>query len=421
MSLPSLRNRISISTGNRNSSLKSILSPTGEALEVLSVEAIDAPLHNTKITVSVSYKNKLDEGSNDVKGRRAILYNRLNLNQVIPEDAVLDLTDIVKTIKLLNTKYQCDFTEDDLELVDRILTAKPTSLGYVGALDSAAGPREISCDGATEDAIIMILVHESITEEEFFGAIPSLQIEINDQVYTASDETTEFLNRHVKEENYRENLTPDQFSLVPEGWILLEAFRLSNITSDPLRIKYGFSEMITEKIKFIPLETVNPTSYNDEETGAAAFCLAPQELVCKPELYYGITIDNWAETEEQYQIIYDAIDHIRNTFEAEDPNANSVYVSYGSELDENNSVLTAYIRIKFEDRYMSNPPPNGLGGSFKVKFQLPAINSYSDWYEYDVSYGDDGSEYTLVSELGSASYARDINACLIQVIARPLA
>ena len=137
MSLPSLRNRISLSPGNRNSSLKSMLSPTGEALEVLSVEAIDAPLHNTKITVSVSYKNKLDEGSNDVKGRRAILYNRLNLNQVIPEDAVLDLTDIVKTIKLLNTKYQCDFTEDDLELINNNLVAKPNSLGYYGVIESA--------------------------------------------------------------------------------------------------------------------------------------------------------------------------------------------------------------------------------------------------------------------------------------------
>ena len=152
MNLPSLRNKISISTGNRNSSLKSILSPTGEALEVLSVEAIDAPLHNTKITVSLSYKNNLDEGSNDVKGQRAILYNRLNLNQVIPEDAVLDLTDIVKTIKLLNTRYQCDFTEDDLEIVDGILRAKTTSLGYYGTMGDVTGgvesPVVISCDGA---------------------------------------------------------------------------------------------------------------------------------------------------------------------------------------------------------------------------------------------------------------------------------
>lgn len=148
MSLPSLRNRISISTGNRNSSLKSILSPTGEALEVLSVETIDAPLHNTKITVSVGYKNKLDEGSNDVKGQRAILYNRLNLNQVIPENAVLDLTDIVKTIKLLNTKYQCDFTTDDLELVDGVLKAKATSLGYYGTYGTLVlSPTIASYDG----------------------------------------------------------------------------------------------------------------------------------------------------------------------------------------------------------------------------------------------------------------------------------
>lgn len=399
--LPSLRRNLK-NVSSRNQSLQDILRTTAASLKAVSIEPVTKGIHNTKLTLQL------------ITGEQRVhFYNRLPLENVI---AGLTITsnDLDSVLTELNLQG-CDFNEDDLEFVDRILTAKPTSLGYVGALGNVAGPREISCDGATEDAIIMILVHESITEEEFFGAIPSLQIEINDQVYMASDETTEFLNRHVNAENYRENLTPDQFSLVPEGWILLEAFRLSNITSDPLRIKYGFSEMITEKIKFIPLETVNPTSYNDEETGAAAFCLAPPELVCKPELCYAMTIDNWAETEEQYQIIYDALDHIRNTFEAEDPNANSVYVSYGDEYDENNSVLTVYIRIRFEYNYTNNPPR----GSFKVKFQLPAINSYSDWYEYDVSYGDDGSEYTLVSELGSASYARDINACLIQVIATP--
>lgn len=390
----------------RNRSLQDILLTCSRARRVISVESHPTGIHNTKLIV------ELPDGK-----RRVHFYSRLNLATLL-EGVELTSTVIGDVISELNLKG-FDFTEDDLELVDRILTAKPTSLGYVGALDNVAGPREISCDGATADAIIMVLVHESVTEDEFMNTMSSAQVEMNDQVYGTSEEEPEFLNRHVRIEGYRENLTPDQLALVPEGWFLFEAIRFSNLTSNPLRMKYGFLEMVTEKIKFTPLETVNPTSYN-EETGAAAFCLAPQELVCKPELCYGITIDNWAETEEQYQIIYDAIDHIRNTFEAEDPNANSVYVSYGSELDENNSVLTAYIRIWFEYRYSSNPPPNGLGGSFKVKFQLPAVDSYSDWYEYDVDYGDNGAEYTLVSELGTASYARDIDACLIQTISAPL-
>lgn len=405
--LPLLRKKLkTISASNKP--LQNIFKSCIESEEVISVEKHTNGIHNTKVTLL------LKNGEERVQ-----FYNRLDLSEIM-DGVTIEASNLAQVIDELNLKG-FDFTEDDLELVDRILTAKPTSLGYVGALGDVAGPREISCDGATANAIFMLLVHEGITQDEFMSAISSLQIEINDQVYTASDETTAFLDRHVRVEYYRENLTPDQHALVPEGWLLFEATRLSNITSNPLRIKYGFSETITEKIKFIPLETVNPTSYIDEETGAVAFCLAPQELVCRPELCYGITIDNWAETEEQYQIIYDAIDHIRNTFEAEDPNANSVYVSYGSELDENNSVLTAYIRIRFEYRYMSNPPPNGLGGSFKVKFQIPAVDSYSDWYEYDINYGDDGAEYTLVSELGTASYARDIDACLIQIIARPLA
>lgn len=412
--LPKIRPKVSISSDGKNKSLKDILNPMGLGAEVLSVEAIKAPLHNTKAIIKIKDKDQFefDEGLKDPRFQlRAVLYNRIDINKIIPEGVVFENNELPAIINTLNTKYSCDFTEDDLELVDRILTAKPTSLGYVGALDNATGPREISCDGATTDAVFMFIVHESITEEELMGAIFSLQVEINDQVYTASEETAEFLNRHVKAENYQENLTPDQFALVTEGWTLLGAIRLSNITSDPLRIKFGFSEMITEKIKFIVLETVNPTSYIDEETGAAAFCLAPQELVCKPELCYAMTIDNWTGADEQYQIIYDVLDHIRNTFEIEDPNANSVNVSYGDEYDENNSVLTVYIRIRFDYKYQAKD-----WSTFKVKFQLPAVSSYSNWYEYDINYGGGGSEYTLVSELGSASYARDINACLIQVI-----
>lgn len=404
---PQLRQKLK-SVSMKNKSLQDILLTQTFAKRVISVESVIGDVHNTKLIVETLTGEQ-----------RVHFYRRLDLKPLLNGVEITGriIQDIINELNLQGY----DFTEDDLELVDRILTAKPTSLGYVGALDSVAGPREISCDGATESAIFMFIVHESITEEEFMAAIFSLRAEINGQVYTETEETAEFLNRHVRSENYGGNLTPDQLALVPEGWILFEAARLSNITSSPLRMKYGFSETSAEKIKLIVLETVNPTSYIDEETGAAAFCLAPQELVCKPELCYAMTIDNWAETEEQYQIIYDALDHIRNTFEAEDPNANSVYVSYGDEYDENNSVLTVYIRIRFEHNYTNNPPPNGLGGSFKVKFQLPAVNSYSDWYEYDVSYGDDGSEYTLVSELGSASYARDINACLIQVITRPAA
>lgn len=132
MSLPNLRNKVSISAGDRNSSLRNILSPTGKALKVLSVEAVNAPLHNTKIIISISNENKLDDGLDGVDEQRVILYNRLDLNSVIPEDAVVDLTDIAKTINILNTRYSCDFNNDDLEIVDNSIIAKITSLGYIG-------------------------------------------------------------------------------------------------------------------------------------------------------------------------------------------------------------------------------------------------------------------------------------------------
>ena len=50
---PKIRDKVSISAGNKNRSLKDILAPMGAGVEVLKVEAINAPMHNTKATIRI--------------------------------------------------------------------------------------------------------------------------------------------------------------------------------------------------------------------------------------------------------------------------------------------------------------------------------------------------------------------------------
>ena len=132
--LPKIRNKVSISSGNKNRSLKDILAPMGAGVEVLKVEAITAPMHNTKATIRVdNSKVYVAEGENQPTEpftTRAILYNRIDIATVLPETISASMSDLAAVLKELNSKHHCDFTEDDIEIVGGVLKAKVNSLGY---------------------------------------------------------------------------------------------------------------------------------------------------------------------------------------------------------------------------------------------------------------------------------------------------
>ena len=51
MAVPKFRKKISLSAGMKNKGLRDILTPTHGGVRIESVEAIKAPLHNTKIVI----------------------------------------------------------------------------------------------------------------------------------------------------------------------------------------------------------------------------------------------------------------------------------------------------------------------------------------------------------------------------------
>lgn len=137
--MPQLRKKISLSAGNKNKALRDILTPTGIGSYVESVETVIGQLHNTKAVIMVDqWVNGTQSSLNSDRFiKRSILYNRVDINTMVPETVGVPRGDINTIIKTLNTKYQCDFTEDDLELINNNLVAKPNSLGYYGIIESA--------------------------------------------------------------------------------------------------------------------------------------------------------------------------------------------------------------------------------------------------------------------------------------------
>lgn len=131
---PKIRDKVSISAGNKNRSLKDILAPMGAGVEVLKVEAINAPMHNTKATIRID-NSKITAVAGEYLpterySTRVIFYNRIDIATILPETITAPLTNLAAVLEELNSKHQCDFTEDDIEMVGSTIKAKETSLGY---------------------------------------------------------------------------------------------------------------------------------------------------------------------------------------------------------------------------------------------------------------------------------------------------
>lgn len=121
--LPKLRSKLG-PVSSKNQSLQDILSTCGIGTEVLEVNVFKSQLHNTAIIV------KLEGGE-----KRVQFYNRLDLSDILGNVENLPIEEgLSACILFLNTEYDCDFTEDDLELLPGVLKATSTSLGYIGEI-----------------------------------------------------------------------------------------------------------------------------------------------------------------------------------------------------------------------------------------------------------------------------------------------
>lgn len=103
MVMPNLRASVKRDL-SKNRSFQDILSPTAKALEVLSVEALDYHVHNTKAVVLVE--------ENGVQEERVVLYNRipLDLDSVLSDVPSNDLQWVLDHLN----ENGWSVTEDDI-------------------------------------------------------------------------------------------------------------------------------------------------------------------------------------------------------------------------------------------------------------------------------------------------------------------
>lgn len=191
--LPILRTKLN-GVSARNKSLQDILQTSKQGERVLSVEQYQSGQHNTKITLEMPDKEK-----------RVHFYNRLDLANILPEDLELKST-LAETINALNLAGY-DFTSDDLELVDGVLRAKATSLGYYGGI-------------TVEEPITAILDHQG-------GQVPLFSPDWTGMIYEPSEMEISY---HLYTFTLKIGSRPEPivFTYTPDDEATLQPYRLNS-------------------------------------------------------------------------------------------------------------------------------------------------------------------------------------------------
>lgn len=118
--LPSIRTRLN-NPGNTSEAFRRLLNLTYPGVQIESITVVENGIHNTKLILALPDSVK-----------RVVFYNRTDIATMLRSDMIngREINEIINNLKLEGF----DFTEDDLEIVDDELSAKPTSLGYIGNL-----------------------------------------------------------------------------------------------------------------------------------------------------------------------------------------------------------------------------------------------------------------------------------------------
>ena len=118
--LPSIRTRLN-NPGNTSQAFRRLLNLTYPGVQIESITVVENGIYNTKLILALPDSVK-----------RVVFYNRTDIATMLRSDMIngREINEIINNLKLEGF----DFTEDDLEIVEDELSAKPTSLGYIGNL-----------------------------------------------------------------------------------------------------------------------------------------------------------------------------------------------------------------------------------------------------------------------------------------------
>lgn len=284
MTQSKFRNKISLSAKG-NGALKDILSPTSIGVEVESIEAIIAPLHNTKVVIRTDLRKAgQDVVESERYSRRTITYNRIDIATVLPEGYLATTTDIATEVEKLNSLHNCDFTTDDILIDSGKIIANPNSLGYRNAVivtppPSGSGQK---MDQLTFDAflqlipadepwlrisdmteIVVVVNGVKNTKEVNWNPTQSPHISLISELiaYVKECANVDFtMNRVI---NYIGHIYPNEGSIVTKFPVSGGNFTIKNLgtTNLDIGISLGYSNVSylkKEYVKVLPLMRLSP-------------------------------------------------------------------------------------------------------------------------------------------------------------------
>lgn len=262
---PQLR-KVLKSVSTKNKALQEILRSSKEAVEVVSVEKQTGGVHNTKTTLKM-LDNK----------QRVQFYNRIDIASFIDPEFNIPTNDIQNTIDTLNTMQDCDFNEDDLEIVDGWLKAKDISLGYIGKIKLPVV--------ATNDIFIAMFM-DMTQSTQSQAARQGIRLTMNGISSVGMEDPT--IGLKIRETTYVPNPPPSNPQIKPiselpfplpipskEGMVLLFVINMFNITKVLLDSQWDLSiGNETNVLEMIPFGN-NPSIVISEDKKRFSYQLIP--------------------------------------------------------------------------------------------------------------------------------------------------
>lgn len=246
----------------RNEGLQRVLRTCAGAVDVISVEKHTGGIHNTKVIFLMA------DGEHRIQ-----FYDRVDIKRAVPTNFISS-GQVAEDILTLNSAFDCDFTEDDLILVDGKYKAKPESLGYHNVEDVPGGtPTTLPGDSITFNLSTL----QTRERQELY---PKLAIRVGtlDQSGEIIEESLQYITAEVPIDGRWTDMAEREIKrLVNEG-PLSTMLTISSVPGKSLEygfIKTNYVITLTNKTN-VPLEIcINALGYRNFVEEGTSFVVFP--------------------------------------------------------------------------------------------------------------------------------------------------
>lgn len=327
----------------KNEGLQRVLRTCAGAIDIISVEKHTGGIHNTKVIFLMA------NGEHRIQ-----FYDRVDIARAVPANFISS-GQLAEDILTLNSAFGCDFTEDDLILVDGKYKAKPESLGYHNVEDvPGETPSTLSGDSITFN----LSTEQTRGRQELY---PKLAIRIGalDESGEIIDESLQLITAEVPIDGRWTDMAEQEIKRLVNVSPLSEMLTISSVPGESLEygiIKTNYLITLTNKTN-TPLEIcINALSYHnfdDEGTSIVVFPILPNTRLTP----HGAMASYSATSDTVRLMASNYVDYYEGIYNGEE------YPSefyYGELLSINGSTRNSYWQLPGESELRLSARPGPL-------------------------------------------------------------